>query len=66
MSNSDEKCMVVDRYVSIKDISSMLEEQCNIFTPNERKGKEDAFAKTIRGSKIYLKELGLASEKMGD
>ena len=59
LSNSEEKCTVVEREVSLEDISSMLDTQSNIFTPNARKGNEDAFTKTLRGSKIYLKELGL-------
>ncbi len=65
LSKLNEKCTVAQRNVSLEDISKMLEEQGNIYTPNERKGKEDAFSKTLRGSKIYLKEQGLM-ENAGD
>lgn len=63
MPNLDEKCTVAHREVTLEDVSKMLKEQGNIYTPNERRGKEDAFSKTLRGSKIYLKEQGFCTEE---
>ena len=58
MSNSQNRCTVRQRIVTLEDIKKVLNKQGNICKPNERKGSEDAFSKTLRGSKIYLKEQG--------
>lgn len=66
MSRVKQKCTVVSKKVSLEDVKEMLEKQENIQKPNTRSGEEDAFSKTLKGSKVYLKEHGLLDETTED
>lgn len=62
LSELDNKCTVVQSDVSLEDISNILKEQKEVCTSVEKDESEDAFSKTLRGSKIFLKEQGFIYE----
>lgn len=55
------KCIVVREELTAEDIMNIRSNQQNTSTQNCREGEETAFAKALKGSKIYLKAQGFIS-----
>lgn len=69
MSNTEKKkirarrCKVVKRNLTIQEVKNILNNQNNTARPNNRDGEENAFKKTLKGSKKYLKHNGLINDE---
>lgn len=57
--NTERKCRVIKRMVTMDEATKLLESQRKNVTPNQRDGEESAFEKALKGSQRYLKHKGL-------
>ena len=64
MSKTNKQCTVVQNDVSLENINNILKEQKEIYASTERDESEDAFSKTLRGSKVYLAKQGFLDKNL--